>query len=102
MFLQLGEVAICMGFAICPRSTLLSPMGQGPAGPKVDSDLCLRTQFHRLWDCIFLASGVCPLVGEAGLEVPAGFLVGGTGACPLLGGVGSWSSGGQCHVKGSV
>ena len=40
----------------------------------------------RLQDCGFLASGVCPLMGEAGLEVCAGFLVGGARACPLMGG----------------
>ena len=33
-----------------------------------------------------LASGVCPLLGEAGLEAFAGFLVGGAGTCPLVGG----------------
>ena len=36
----------------------------------------------RLRHCSFLASGACPLVGEACLEVCAGFLMGGAGACP--------------------
>ena len=58
--------------------------GQGPAVPRVGSDLSLQTQFCRLQDHSFLASGICPLVGEAGLEACAGFLVGGIGACPLV------------------
>lgn len=32
-----------------------------------------------------LPSRVCPLVAEAGLEACAGSLVGGAGACPLVG-----------------
>ena len=51
-----------------------------------------------LQDHSFLLSGVCPLVGEAGLEACAGFLVGGAGACPLVYGAGYWPSGGQGHV----
>ena len=81
---------------------LLLLNGQRPADPRVGSDLCLQIQFHRLWDYIFLVSGVCPLVGEAGLETCAGFLVGGAGACLLVGGVVFWPSGGQGHVKGHV
>ena len=81
---------------------LSSPKGQGPAGSRVDSDLCLWTQFHRLQACSFLPSGVCPLVGEAGLEACAGFLVGGVSACPLVGRAVSWPSGGQGSVKGHV
>ena len=41
-----------------------------------------------------LASGVCPMVGEAGPGACAGFLVGGPGACTLVGGAGSCPSGG--------
>ena len=60
------------------KYTLLSPPNsRGLVGPRVDSDLCLRTQFRMLWDCVRLSSGVCPLVGEAGLETCGGFLVGG-------------------------
>ena len=81
---------------------LSSPKGQGPVGPRVGSDLFLQTQFHRLRDHSFLASGVCPLVGESGLGACVGFLVAGAGACPLVGGAGSWPSGGQGHVKGHV
>ena len=77
---------------------LLSPKGQGPAGPRVGSDLCLPFQFHRLWDHSLLASGVCSLVGEAGIEACVGFLVGGAGVCSLRGGVDSWSSGGNDWV----
>lgn len=49
----------------------------------------------RLQDYSFLASSVCPLVSEAGLEAFADFLVGGAGACLLVGGAGCWLSGGQ-------
>lgn len=41
--------------------------------------------FHRLQGLSFLASGVCSLVSEAGLEVCASFLAGGAGACSLVG-----------------
>ena len=49
-----------------------------------------------------LASGVCLRVDEFGPGACAGFLVGGTGACPLVGGAGFCPSGGQGHVKGCV
>ena len=39
-------------------------------------------------------------MAEAGLETCAGFLVGGSIACPLVGGAGSCPSGGQGPVKG--
>ena len=39
---------------------------------------------------------------EAGLEACAGLLVGGAGACPLVGGTVSWPSGGQDCVKWCV
>ena len=48
-----------------------------------------------------LASGVCPLMGEAGLEACKGFWLGGTGTCPLMGGVGSCPSGGKA-MSGNV
>ena len=44
-----------------------------------------------------LASGVCPLEGETILEACADFLLGGTGACPLVG-----TADGQDHVKDCV
>ena len=47
--------------------------------------MCLCSQFCRLQDHSFLASGICPLVGEAGLEACAGFLVGGAQSGPLMG-----------------
>ena len=90
-----------MSYVSQEYTPLSSPKGQGPAGPRVVSDLCLWTQFCRLLDCSFLASGVCPLVGEAGLEACEGFLVGGAGVCPLVGGAASCPSGGQGHVKAS-
>ena len=76
MSLNLGEVALYRRFlCISALHSLLSPYGQGPAGPRGGSDLCLQTQFHRLWDCISHVSGVCPLVGEVGQEARVGFLV---------------------------
>ena len=64
---------------------LLSPKGQGPAGLRVGSDQCLWIQFHRLWDLVVLASDVCVLLGEAGLETCTVFLLGPpTFACPLV------------------
>ena len=77
---------------------LSSPKGQGPAGPRVGSDLRLWTQFCRLQDHSFLASGICPLADEAGLAARAAFLVGRAGACPLVSGAWSWPSSGQGHV----
>ena len=50
----------------------------------------------RLQDCGFLASGVCPLVGEVGLEARTGFLEGKASAYSLVGGLRSWPSGRQC------
>ena len=75
-----------------------SGQGRGPACPRVVSGLLLAGWVCRLWDCGFLASGICPLVGEAGLEASAGFLEGKASACPLVGGAGSWPAGGQGHV----
>ena len=46
----------------------VSGQSQGLAGPKVGSVL-------HCWDCSFLASSVCSLVGEAALEACAGFQV---------------------------
>ena len=43
---------------------------------------------------------VCHLVGEVGPRAYAGFLVGGTDACPLMGGAGTCPSGEQGRVKG--
>ena len=49
-----------------------------------------------------LDSGVYPLVGEVGSGTCAGFLMGGTGACPLVVGAGSCPSSGQDYVQGHV
>lgn len=81
-----------------PYTPLSSPSDQGSVGPRVSSDLCLQTQLCRLWHCIFLASGVFPLLGEAGL---ASWWLG-AGFCPLMGGIGSWFFGVQCHAKECV
>ena len=56
----------------------------------------------RVWsalhNCSFLASNVFPIVGETGLEDNVSLLVGGTSTFPLVGGAGSWPSGGLGHV----
>ena len=49
-----------------------------------------------------LASVVCPLVNEVGPGACAGFLVGGTGACTLVGEVESFPSEGRGHVRWCV
>ena len=55
------------------------------------------------WKTVILpGSGVCPMLGEVDPGACAGFLVGGTSACPLVGGAGSCPSGRQGHVEGSV
>ena len=91
-----------MSYVSQQYTPLSSPKGQWPTDPRVGAELCLRRRFHKLPDCIFLASGVCCLVFEGGLEVWADFLVGEASACPLVGGARSWPSGGQGHVKGCV
>ena len=58
--------------------------------------------FSVIVSIIRSSSGVFTLAGEADLEACAGFLVGGTGACPLMCGAGSCPSGGQSYVKGCV
>ena len=45
------------------------------------------------------ASLVCRLLGEADPGACIGFLVGGTGACPLVGRAGCYPSGGQRFVE---
>ena len=49
-----------------------------------------------------LASGVCHLVGKVDLGACTNFLVGRTGACPLMGGAESCPSSGQGHLEGCV
>ena len=88
-----------MSYVSQQYTPLSPPKAQGPAGPRVRSDLC---QFCRLQDHSFIRSGICPLVGEAGLEVCVSFLVGGADACSLVGGAGSWPSDGQGQVKGRI
>ena len=99
MFLDFGEVALCRRCHVRPSSALSShhqgpevSWSQGSIWP-VFADLVCRLQ-----NCSVLASGVCPQVGEAGVEAYAGFLAGGASACPLVRGVGSWPSGGQGHA----
>ena len=95
MFLDLGEVAFCGACPMCPSGPLPShPPGARDQPTQGSSDLCLQSQFCSLQDSSLLPSGVCPPMGEANLGACAGFLVGGTGACPLVGRMGSWPSGG--------
>ena len=77
-------------------TSLLLLKGQGPAGPRVGSDMHLQTGFHSVPDHS-IASGVCLQVSDAGLQACTGFLVGGVGACPLVGGIEPWPSGGEGH-----
>ena len=46
--------------------------GTCPAVGWASLQLCLWSQFHRLWGCIFFASGFCSLMGEVGLEISGG------------------------------
>ena len=64
MFLDLGEVALCRGHPTYPSkyTPLLSPKVQGPAGPRVGSDVRFQTRFRRLLDRGFFASLVCRLL----------------------------------------
>lgn len=52
---------------------------------------------YRLWEHCFLASGVCAVLDKVGLEVSAGFLAEGAGACPLVDEDRSRPSGRQGH-----
>ena len=61
---------------MCPNSTLppiLLPKGQGPAGLRVVSDLCLQLVPEGCGIVLFLLL-VSALVGETGLQACAGFL----------------------------
>ena len=83
-----GLVPDMVGFGVSVSQSLhwlASGKGQGEAGLRVWSGLFLADSFHRLQDHSFLACGVCPLVGESGLEACAGFLAGRVSACPLVG-----------------
>ena len=76
--------------------SLLSPKGQGPAGLQVVSGLCLWTWSAGCRTIVFLL--MVSASGEAGLVACASCLVKWADACQLLGGAGSWPSGGQGHV----
>ena len=87
---------------MCPKSALLLlPKGQGPACPSNDWP-ALADVVRWVQDRSFLASGVCPLVGEVAPGAYTGFLVGGTDACPLVDGAGSCPSNGRGCVKWCV
>lgn len=60
--------------------------GQGPVNSGQDLACCWAGWLSWPWDCGFLVSGVCPLVGEAGPEAREDFLEG-----RMEGSKGSWS-----------
>ena len=60
---------------------------------------CVCTRASTGYKISFPASGVCPLVGEAGGEACVGFQQGGASVCPLVKGARSWPSGEQGSVK---
>ena len=49
-----------------------------------------------------LSFAVCPLVTEVGKGLGVGFLMGGSGACPLVGGADSYPFGGWGFVSGCL
>lgn len=61
--------------------------------------ICVCTLTSAGYKISFPASGVCPLVGEAGGEACVGFQQGGASVCPMVNGARSWPSGGQGSVK---
>ena len=78
MFLDLGEAALCSDVLCVPAAH--SPLvSQGPGTSWSQGRLwsAFADLFHRLPVGSILASGVCPLVGEAGLRCCAGFVEGG-------------------------
>ena len=84
-------------------STLpLNTKGQGPAVSKVGSKSVFADSVHRLHDNCFLAPGVCPLVGEAGIGAYLAYLKKGLVLAHWCMRLGSWPSGGQGCVKGHV
>ena len=89
-----GQFLIQLGMGSQVSQSLCWPVsgqGQGPAGPRAGSGLLWAG-----WGIVFFLhlSGVWPLVGGARLEVCTGFLEGRASDCPLVGGAGSWPSGG--------
>ena len=86
-----------VGDVLCVPVVHSSLITQGPGAgfivwPMSVDSVC------RVWDCGFLASGVCFLVGEAGLETYAEFLAERASACPLVNRTGSWSFSRQNQV----
>lgn len=82
------------------NTTLSSPKGQAPADAKESSDLCsteLGSAGCWFVGILFLMSA--PKGCEAGLDTYTGFLMGGTGAHPLVNQAESLPSGGQGCIK---
>ena len=64
--------------------------------------LCLGSPFRRLQVCSSRCFCCLPPQGEVGSVACVGFLVQGSGACVLVGGAGSCSSGGQGCIQWCV
>lgn len=101
MFLDLGEVVFYNRCIICSISTLSfhHPRARYQLMPRKVLICVRRTWFCRLLVCRGFVSDVCPKVCEAGLDTFAGFLMGGTGAYPLVNRGESLPSGGQGCIK---
>ena len=61
--------------------------------------MLFRSSFHRLKFHSSFYFWCLPPLGKVGSVACVGFLVGGTGACVLVGGAASFLSGGQGHVQ---
>ena len=103
IILQVGRVGQPQGSVPVPTPLLL------PCSFFCNILLCYLILFNLLGmrsaGCSFivlLASVVCPLVGEVGPGACVSFLVGGTGACTLVGGAESFSSDEQGHIRWCV
>ena len=99
-----GELAVSWlwrsgSLSYAPSSALLSHH------PRTSWFQGLRLWFwsvYKLLHCSLLPSGFCLIVGGAGLEASAGFLMGGAGGWPLVGGAGCWPSGGGGGFRKSL
>ena len=80
-------------------TSLSSPKDQGPAGPRVVSDLCLQTQFCKIIVSLLLVSA--PWWVRLVQRFVQASWWGCAGACPLVGRTGSWPSGEQGPCQGT-
>ena len=82
LFLTQFSVGSGVSWSLCWPA---SGQGWALASPRAGSGLLLEGWIPRLWDCGFLASSICPLVGEAGPEARTGSLQGRTRVQGFLG-----------------